>query len=95
MEALKGVAEKQKKVRDYHEKLLETIVWIQNSLKKSKMDILTSIEKDVEEYETTAKLCRSSKDDAIQIAEGLISNMEAPQVVSVQAIPASSGQWEQ
>ena len=59
MEALEGVAEKTKKVSDYREKLLESIVEydevkFKKVSEKSKMDILTSIEKDVKKYETKA-----------------------------------------
>ena len=83
------ISEKEKKVRDYREKLLESIVKCKvkefNKVTKTpKEELFSSIEKDVENCKTKAKLCIDSNDGVIKGAESLVSSTQAPQVVQVQ-----------
>ena len=99
-ESFEKFSDKEKKVRDYRENWLESIVEykveeFKKVLNTPKGDLITSIEKDVENYATKAKLCIESNDGVIKVAGSHISSKHAPQAVQIQTSQASSGQWEQ
>ena len=63
--------------------------------RKMKYEVLTSIEKDVENYETKAKPCIEANDGVIKRAETLLSNTQALQAIQTQSSTANVGQWEE
>ena len=62
---------------------------------KSKEDLLTSVEKEVNMCEKNVKLGRYSFDEIIKKAEDPISNMENPQVLPSQVSSSTGSHWEQ
>ena len=94
LKALELVSEKEKKVSVYREKLVESLVEFDaEEFKKvsttQKDELLTSMEKYFENYETKAKLCIEANDGVIKKAETLLSNTQALQAVKTQSSTAS------